>query len=323
MNNYKYLLDKFKIIIKNKKLTHFYLIEGKNFIEQKKIAIGLIYEFFKTENHSEKLKKCIEKLCYPNIYHLGINEEEIKKEHILNMQKYFFHTSFFQKKKVCLIAKAENISYQASHSLLYLLENPVNENFLFLLLTSDRYLLIPTIVSRAQVFSLELMNNKNVNLESDYFVNNKLDKDNLDRSLFILLNRSKTRESNFLLSSYYCNFKKFFLFFLDNFPFFMDKKKLFFFIRNISDECKFFFEDFLFVITMFFLDLNYKKNNLNIIFPLNFLNYFCEKNKISIEKINNILYICKELEQKNNILDDLVCFIMFLIKIEKIFKKEF
>ncbi|MBP3059552.1 hypothetical protein FEF22_002045 [Texas Phoenix palm phytoplasma] len=109
--------------------------------------------------------------------------------------------------------------YQASHSLLYFLENPVNENFLFILLTSNRYLLIPTIVSRAQVFSLDLINNKNFNLESDDFLINKSDKENLDYYLIFLFNRSKIRESNFVLSSYYCNFKKFFLFFLDNFPF--------------------------------------------------------------------------------------------------------
>lgn len=103
MINKNELLEKFKVIIQNKKLTHLYLIESSNIEEQKLFMFELVYEFLKNSNCSESLKKLIRTFSYPNFYYLDSYDKKITKEQILAMQSYFNQTSLIQEKKFMLL----------------------------------------------------------------------------------------------------------------------------------------------------------------------------------------------------------------------------
>ncbi|MGM1458827.1 MAG: hypothetical protein ABZF75_00225, partial [Columbia Basin potato purple top phytoplasma] len=197
------LLQKFKIIIKNKKLTHLYLIESNNDEDKKTFMFELVYDFLKNQNSSGFLnKEHIQTFSYPNFYYLDANDTNITKEQILEMKLYFSKTSLVQERKVYVIDGIENISYKASNSLLYFLENPINENNLGILFTRDHYVVLPTILSRAQFFSLDD--------EYNYDLVAKKDLNELDKTFISILQKNRKIE----IDNYFYDLKDFFLFFL-------------------------------------------------------------------------------------------------------------
>jgi DNA polymerase-3 subunit delta' len=317
MKKQQLLLQKFKFIIKQKKLSHIYLIEGISEEAKHEFMLELVNEFLQTSYFNPKLEKLIKKFSYPNFYYLSYKDNNsIKKEQILDMQNYFNQTSFFQQKKVYVIEGIEHLHVKAANSLLYFLENPISENILGILLTNNRYLVLPTILSRAQVFSLD-----NVYDEEDEekvsFEGVTLDV--LDDLLIILLTRFANEKKDVLKNNYYLKFKKFFLFFLDNFT--KNNNFIYLFVKvKYLIEDKLFVSDFLKVIIQFFLDLYYKKNNLSFSFPI----YLLEKpffNELSLEDVNKFLEIFTQIVQKNAFINDNFCFMALLLAIEK--QKEF
>ncbi|MEZ0180069.1 hypothetical protein ['Camptotheca acuminata' phytoplasma] len=302
-----YLLEKFKTIIKNKRLNHFYIIEDENNEEQKKFMFELAYEFLKKENDTPLLKQQITNFSYPNFYYLDANQKNITKEDISDMKSYFAQTSLTEEKKVYVINGIENLSYKISNSLLFFLENPISEDHLGILLTRDCNLLLPTILSRAQVFSLKDENKYNM---PQLPKNQEIDA--LDTAFIFLLKNNFPKEEN---SAYYSDFKQFFLFFLDTLPEKDIVAKLFFQSYDLN-KIKYFLNDLLSLLMSFFLDLYYYKNNLNVIFP----SYLFKKefyDKLDLNKVLDILDVFIETEQQKIFLEPHFCFISLLIKLEK------
>lgn len=317
MNKKQRLLEKFKFIIEQKKLSHLYLIEGSEEETRHEFMLELVRDFLQTSSFDPQLENLIKNFSYPNFYHLSYKKNNsIKKEQILEMQNYFNQTSLFQQKKVYVIEGIEHLHVKAANSLLYFLENPISENILGILLTNNRDLVLPTILSRTQVFSLDNMTEDEEEKKVSPEINTGAV---LDDVLISLLNRFHNGTEDVLKNNYYLEFKQFFLLFLDNF-----KKKndfVYLFVEaKLLTEDKLFVSDFLKVIMQFFLDLYYKKNNLSFIFPIELLEktFFDE---LSLEHINKYLEILEQIEQKNVFLNANFCFMTLLLEIEK--QKEF
>lgn len=304
MKNKNNLLQKFKIIIQNQKLTHLYLIESDNDEDKTTFMFKLVYDFLKNQNSAGFLnKELIQTFSYPNFYYLDANGINITKEQILEMQLYFSKTSLVQERKVYVIDGIENISYKTSNSLLYFLENPINENTLGILFTKDHHLVLSTILSRAQFFYLD--DEYNYDLVAKKYLNK------LDKTLISVLQKNRKIE----IDNYFHDLKEFFLFFLNILP---EKKvvsKLYFHSRFLIQN-KYFVNDFLCLLISFFLDLCYKKNNFVYIWP-NFLLEHLFYKKLSMQLTLDILNFLIKIEQDQNILEHRFCFIGLLIKIEK------
>ncbi|TVY12327.1 hypothetical protein [Candidatus Phytoplasma pini] len=308
------LLDKFKLIMHNKKLSHFYLIEGGNNEERKFFILDLVYEFLKIDilpEKQEKLRKMILNNEYPNFYYLY---DVVKKEQILEMQNYFQQTSLFQEKKVYVIEQIEKISYQSANSLLSFLEQPINNNTLGILSTENRHFLLPTILSRAQIFSLDHIS---YNVKKNKILLSRCDKndDCLDKTLRNLFYNSKNYSEFFFQSDYYLNLKKVFLLFLDS----LSDVSLFSRLAVVSDvflEEKKFLDDFLFILFSFFLDLYYQNKQIIGVFS-----FFCSTKKnycdYSDSQINQFLNILQKIEQKKKLVETKLCFIFLLIETER------
>ncbi|MDV3173414.1 MAG: hypothetical protein Q8824_01985 [Candidatus Phytoplasma australasiaticum] len=203
-----YLIEYFRMLIRDKKLSHLYLIETTyNTSTKHAFIIDLVYEFLQTDQiKPDNLKKMISENSYPNFYYLRYNKNiSVGKEQILEMFNYFTQTSLMQKKKIYVIEDIDKISYNAANSLLYFLENPINENILGILITEDRNLVLPTIVSRAQILCWHPC------VESSLSDTSDLQKDILDKILFNLLKEINKQEIYLINKHYLFNLKKIFL----------------------------------------------------------------------------------------------------------------
>ncbi|MDO7987172.1 MAG: hypothetical protein Q8897_01775 [Sweet potato little leaf phytoplasma] len=308
-----YLIEYFRMLIRDKKLSHLYLIETTyNTSTKHAFIIDLVYEFLQTDQiKPDNLKKMISENSYPNFYYLRYNKNiSVGKEQILEMFNYFTQTSLMQKKKIYVIEDIDKISYNAANSLLYFLENPINENILGILITEDRNLVLPTIVSRAQILCWHPC------VESLLSDTPDLQKDILDKILFNLLKEINKQEIYLINKHYLFNLKKFFLIFLENFH-----KK--FFSNELLNKTfnlmtyDYFFSDFLFILSKFFLDLLYKKQNKSInIFPNDL---FKISYLISLSEIEIIhwLKIFNDLEPISLKMENKFCWLALILEIKK------
>ncbi|MDO8053955.1 hypothetical protein OC707_00595 ['Opuntia sp.' phytoplasma] len=309
-----YLLEYFRMLMRDQKLSHLYLIETNlNAQTKKSLIVDLVYEFLQKDNiKSDVLKKMIIENSYPNFYYLRDDKNfSVGKEQILEMYNYFTQTSLIQKKKIYVIESIEKVSYNAANSLLYFLENPINENILGILFTEDRNLVLPTIVSRSQFLCW--------NPYSQNSCSNVLDlqKDILDKILLNLLKEINKQEIYLLNKNYFFNLKKFFLIFLENFQTKSFSNQLLYETFNLMIY-EYFFSDFLFILSNFFIDLLFYQKNQKPRY--NFPKYLFQiGNLISLSEIEiiNWLRIFNDLESISLKMENKFCWLALILEIKK------
>ncbi|UQV27388.1 hypothetical protein H7686_0001015 [Candidatus Phytoplasma asiaticum] len=309
-----YLLEYFRMLMRDQKLSHLYLIETNlNAQTKKSLIVDLVYEFLQKDNiKSDVLKKMIIENSYPNFYYLRDDKNfSVGKEQILEMYNYFTQTSLIQKKKIYVIESIEKVSYNAANSLLYFLENPINENILGILFTEDRNLVLPTIVSRSQFLCW--------NPYSQNSFSNVLDlqKDILDKILLNLLKEINKQEIYLLNKNYFFNLKKFFLIFLENFQTKSFSNQLLYETFNLMIY-EYFFSDFLFILSNFFIDLLFYQKNQKPRY--NFPKYLFQiGNLISLSEIEiiNWLRIFNDLESISLKMENKFCWLALILEIKK------
>ena len=144
------ILEFLKKSIKNKRMAHAYLFTGPAHLGKKTVAL----EFIKMLNGQE-----IEQAVHPDILIVEpeiIDKKGVKKELAISIdqaRKIQHQMSLFPYQadyKIVLIDQAEKMTIEASNCLLKTLEEPTGQAIL-ILITTDRQLLLPTIVSRCQM----------------------------------------------------------------------------------------------------------------------------------------------------------------------------
>ena len=149
---------------KNNKFVHSYLIE----CDDNELDFNFILNFIKLllcEKKNIKYEeldcgKCnicnmISGLTYPDLYIIDVPNDSnvIKKEQILKLEDEFKNTSILDNLKIYIIKNSDKMNLYASNTLLKFLEEP-NDNIIGILLTNNKFKLLPTIVSRCQCLSL-------------------------------------------------------------------------------------------------------------------------------------------------------------------------
>ncbi|MDV3198112.1 MAG: hypothetical protein Q8888_00415 [Vigna little leaf phytoplasma] len=312
----KALLSRFQKIIANKKLSHIYLIEGINDEILQKIIFDLVYLFLKDNSDCINLKKMIKTKNHPNFYYLNSQNNVIKKEQILEMQRYFTQTSLFSSKKVYVIDKAEDISHVSSNSLLNFLENPMNNQILGFLITNNRYLLLSTILSRVQVFSL-ITEEEALNAFS---LENLTIDNSLDQFLIKLLTISNNIYSNKKnIPDYYPYLKQVFLeFFSLNNNLLSNRIHLWVKFQNLWLN-RSFFNDFIFLVMRFCLYFyNQYQQFSNFLFSKMLLNNTW-LGHISSYKLRYFLNLLTKIEKQSKEMSISSCLISLFIQMEFIF----
>ncbi|MBN2073310.1 MAG: hypothetical protein JW770_05135 [Actinobacteria bacterium] len=90
---------------------------------------------------------------YPDMIVVEPEGSILIKEEIMKLQNFMSLTSSGPGKKICIIKEAELINPAASNRLLKTLEDPPDEDSVFILLAEDISMMLPTVVSRCLVYS--------------------------------------------------------------------------------------------------------------------------------------------------------------------------
>ncbi|MDD2434629.1 MAG: hypothetical protein PHO63_00030 [Bacilli bacterium] len=145
--------------LKNNRNSHAYLFETKENDQGLEMAIAfskyLLCPFsYSNDNNCNDCKQC-ETINNNNFTEIKIINPDgmwIKKEQLIELQNEFSKKAVMSDKKIYIINNAERLNTSAANSILKFLEEPEN-NIIAILVTSNQYLLLDTIVSRCQVIS--------------------------------------------------------------------------------------------------------------------------------------------------------------------------
>ena len=179
--------------LKKNQLNHAYLIESNDNPNAIKIALAFAKAIL-CENHyvnKANCQNCVQCTQIDNnsFSELKIIEPDglwIKKGQLENLQKEFSKTAVQSSKRVYIINQAERLNVEAANSMLKFLEEP-EENIIAILITSNIYQMMETIMSRCQIIPL----NKETLLGDNNFLDKVRFYFNVDTDDDILLEKTK------------------------------------------------------------------------------------------------------------------------------------
>ena len=145
-------------MIENNNISHAYLFSGNDMGSLYSLALKFSASINCLENGCGVCIVCENTLksIYSNILNVEPEGNFLRKEDIAGIQKFMNLSSYAPGKKICIIKEAELMNAQAANRLLKTLEEPPDEESIFMLLTEELSLVIPTIVSRCLVFNWNL-----------------------------------------------------------------------------------------------------------------------------------------------------------------------
>lgn len=150
-------LEQLKRAIRNDRVAHSYLFWGSEGIGKKRVAL----QFAKALNcladgttGEEACDRCIscrkvDHHLHPDILLIEPENQTIKKEQVLQMQKDLSYRPYEGRRRVCILTAVDRMAPNMSNTLLKTLEEPPLHTVLILLANHPRFLL-PTILSRCQ-----------------------------------------------------------------------------------------------------------------------------------------------------------------------------
>lgn len=155
--NYIDYIDK---IIENNKVSHAYLIEINDYDTDKKYIFNFIkmilcnisYEKLAKENNN--IINLIDNNDYPDIKVIEPEGSTIKKSQMIDLQKDYSNKSLLDGKRIYVVKEADKLNPASANTILKFLEEP-EEDIIAILLTTNRYKIIETILSRCQILTLK------------------------------------------------------------------------------------------------------------------------------------------------------------------------
>lgn len=155
----KNYIDYINKIIKNNKVSHAYLIELNDYDEDMKY----IYDFIKMIlcnieysdlNIENNIIKLIDDDNYPDIKIIEPEGSTIKKSQMIDLQKDYSNKSLLDGRRIYVVKEADKLNPASANTILKFLEEP-EEDIIAILLTTNRYKILETILSRCQILTIK------------------------------------------------------------------------------------------------------------------------------------------------------------------------
>ena len=141
-SDFEAILDKY---IKKDKINHAYLIETNS-----SDRLGLAYMLIEKIMNLKEKNITIEDLYINNdLIKISTESQTIKKEEIINLKDNLITKSIYTGKRFYIIEEAEKLNSSSANTLLKFLEEP-DDGIIAILITSSKYHIIDTILSRCQ-----------------------------------------------------------------------------------------------------------------------------------------------------------------------------
>lgn len=164
-NNNSNFISKIDKIMQSKMLSHAYIIQvgdyEEDFLLVKLFVKEILCSYNKLCNDIFSCNLCnicslIDSNSYPDLYIVEPDGKEIKKNQLAGLQKDFQNKSLLGQTRVYIIKEADKLNDSAANTILKFLEEP-NDNIVAILVTTNRYKMLETILSRCQVLSINSM----------------------------------------------------------------------------------------------------------------------------------------------------------------------
>ncbi len=148
------IINFLKISIKNNKLAHAYIFEGRSGIGKGLTALEFVKAIVCKENIDDGCDNCpscikINTENHPDINTIEPNGNNIKNKQIEEFQNDILIKPYESDKKIFIIKAADTMTTSAQNRLLKVLEEPPSYGII-ILITENSYGLLPTIRSRCQ-----------------------------------------------------------------------------------------------------------------------------------------------------------------------------
>lgn len=166
MNDLTYVQERFinyiEKIMQSNKLSHSYLIELGDFSLEFPLVLLFVKMILCSENVNKVKKldcnhcnncKLIDENSFPDLQIIEADGNQIKKSQLLSLKDEYQNKSLIGRRRVYIIKNAEKLNPSSANTILKFLEEP-EDGIIAVLLASNRYQVLDTILSRCQVLSL-------------------------------------------------------------------------------------------------------------------------------------------------------------------------
>lgn len=140
-------------IVKNNKISHAYLIEVDNYEDDYKCIMDFVKLIICSSNDDD-INNMIDTGNYPDLKIIEPDGNSIKKAQLIKLQEEFRNKSFLNNRMIYIIKEADKLNDSSGNTILKFLEEP-EEDIIGILVTTNRYKVIDTILSRCQVISIQ------------------------------------------------------------------------------------------------------------------------------------------------------------------------
>ena len=171
-NNKKQFFEIAQKLVNFNKISHAYLIEIGDYDQDIPYVLDFIKmilcpnkKFSFNSNCSEcNIYELIQSGNYPDLMIVEPDGQWIKKNQLLALQSEYQNKSLLGNKRIYIIKNADRFNASSANTILKFLEEP-EDDIIAILLTTNRYHVIETILSRCQI--LTLANTEDVDFETD------------------------------------------------------------------------------------------------------------------------------------------------------------
>ena len=142
-------------MIENGNISHAYLFCGNDMDLLGKLALVFAASINCPDKGCGDCVVCRNTMggVYPNVLIVEPEGSILRIEEIARLQRFMNLSPYNPGKKICIIKESEFMNLPAANRMLKTLEDPPDEDSIFILLTEDISIMLPTIVSRCLVYS--------------------------------------------------------------------------------------------------------------------------------------------------------------------------
>ena len=137
-------------------LAHAYLLTGGDITSKRAVITALAQDYFSRDSAGDPrtIRQRIADNQYADVYYLEAQGQTLKVDQVRELKEWLGQSPLEGRGKFAIIEQAERLNASSANALLTVLEEPVDNVYLFLWSPSAN-LLLPTILSRVQVLHLE------------------------------------------------------------------------------------------------------------------------------------------------------------------------
>ena len=146
--------DMINNIVSFNKVSHAYMIEIDDYEDDFNCVLDFVKLILCTNDKDNKISELIDSGNYPDLKIIEPDGNVIRKKQLIKLQEDFRNKSFLDNKMIYVIKEADKLNDSSGNTILKFLEEP-EADIIAILVTTNRYKVIETILSRCQVLSLQ------------------------------------------------------------------------------------------------------------------------------------------------------------------------